>query len=363
MVSQIRQARCNSGHGVIGLFLLFCTLVACDHSGQAEQFARVANAPGVYGAANGSIHLDAEPIRALSSLVLPEPDPQMVSLGRSLFHDTRLSGDGSQSCASCHDIAAGGDDGRSSSIGIGGQIGEVNAPTVLNSAFNFRQFWDGRSDSLESQALDPVSNPLEMGASWSDVLESLAGDDAFMQRFESAFGDRQLKVERVGQAIAAYERTLITPSAFDDYLDGNEHAISRQAIEGYGLFKNLGCIACHQGVNVGGNLMQYFGAFLSVDVALARLDTANTREDETEDQGQASHIPLYKVPSLRNVALTAPYMHDGSVRHLRDAVRLMGVVQLGYRLDDDEVSLIVAFLESLGGRLPADEVAFATGSE
>ncbi len=212
----------------------------------------------------------------------------------------------------------------------------------MNSGHSFRQFWDGRANSLAQQVLGPVTNPLEMDAKWPVVIEQLSGDSELVAMFDAAFGQKEITVQRVALAIAGFERSLITPSPFDSYLMGDNTAISTEAASGYKLFKEYGCVACHQGVNLGGNLMQYFGAFHSVDLAGG---------SETENQARNA-MPMYKVPTLRNVALTAPYFHTGSVSELSDAVRVMGSVQLGRVLSPEDVQLLVAFLESLTGEAP-----------
>lgn len=288
--------------------------------------------------------------QAFLPLVRPAaPSPQSL-LGRALFFDTRLSGDGSLSCASCHDLKSGGDDGRKTALGIRGQLGPINTPTVLNSGLQFALFWDGRAATLEEQARGPVANPAEMGAQWPVVLERLLRDPAMVSAFAAAFEDGEVSEENVVKAIAAFERQLVTDSPFDRFLRGEGH-LENDAEQGLKKFQNLGCVACHQGRGVGGNMFQLFG--VADDYWKDRGDV------KAADNGRynVTHLEedrhLFKVPTLRNVAETAPYFHDGSAADLDEAVRVMGRYQLGLELDDGTVAELVAFLRSLSGEVPA----------
>ncbi|MEM7232274.1 MAG: cytochrome-c peroxidase [Planctomycetota bacterium] len=273
-------------------------------------------------------------------------DSKKVALGRELFHDTRLSRDNTLSCSSCHNLDRGGDDDRPVSIGIDGQLGGINSPTVLNSGFNFRQFWDGRAATLEDQVDGPLHNSVEMGSSFAEVIGKLNKDSAFVARFTASYPDG-LTPPNLRDAIAEFERSLITPdSAFDRFLRGDESAMSESAHRGWKLFQDLSCISCHQGVNMGGNVYQkigvmndYFGDREVTKADLGRFNVTNDPRDKHK----------FKVPTLRNVAITAPYFHDGSAATLGEAVRRMADYQLGYELEDREVADIVAFLESLTG--------------
>ena len=270
--------------------------------------------------------------------------PELVRLGARLFHERGLSADGSTSCASCHDIAQGGDDGRRVSIGVDGVPGRRNAPTVLNSRFNVRQFWDGRARTLEEQIDGPIEHPGELGSSWEQVLEFLAADPSYVEAFRDALGSGPSE-RGVRAAIAAFERSLVTPGApFDDYLRGDEQAIDDSARRGYELFLEVGCSACHQGVNLGGNMRQRLGRMRSY---FAEQGGPRTEGEEDPDG------LLFKVPSLRNVNRTAPYFHDGSIETLREAVEVMATYQLGVALDDDQLDDLVSFLRTLDGDLPS----------
>lgn len=288
-----------------------------------------------------------QPLRALPPLpVLP---PERVLLGERLFTDTRLSADYSVACVSCHRFDLGGADGRRVSLGINGAEGPINAPTVFNSSLNFVQFWDGRAANLQEQAAGPIHNALEMGSSWAQVLERLAADDSMRRDFAAAYPDG-LTAANVADAIASFEQSLLTVDApFDRFLRGDRQAIGELEIDGYHRFRDFGCISCHQGALVGGNMFQKFGVlgdyFAGRPVSQADLGRYNVTGRE-EDR----HV--FKVPSLRNVALTAPYFHDGSASSLETAVAVMGRYQLGRDLLPDDVTAIVAFLNSLTGQIP-----------
>ncbi len=285
-----------------------------------------------------------------ASVIKPIPqsmkvDRQKAELGKALFFDPRLSKDGTISCASCHDLQEGGDDGRQFSKGVKGQWGQINAPTVYNAVFNFRQFWDGRAADLEEQVIGPITNPVEMGIDMETAVKQLRKDPYYSQIFARSYPDG-VTPTNIANAIATYEKTLITPNApFDKYLKGDENAISEQAKEGFRLFKYKGCIICHNGVNIGGNLYNKFGIYKDANSStLGRYNVTGREEDKY----------VFKVPSLRNVALTAPYMHDGRFSRLEDAVRFMTQYQLGRYITDEEIDAIVAFLKTLTGEMSID---------
>ncbi|MGE5467534.1 MAG: cytochrome-c peroxidase, partial [Ignavibacteria bacterium] len=268
-------------------------------------------------------------------------------LGAKLFHDTRLSHDDSISCASCHKLDRAGIDERPTAVGIGGKVGKVNTPTVFNAAYNFVQFWDGRAASLEVQAAGPVHNPLEMASDWPEVIGKLSQDRYYRDAFGRLYAVG-ITATAITDAIATFERSLVTPdSRFDRFLRGEKGAITERELRGYHLFKDFGCASCHQGINVGGNFYAGLGVFGNF--------FADRRKDAPEDQGRFNVTGkekdrhFFKVPSLRNVARTAPYFHDGSVRTLPEAIRLMGRYQLGRSLSPEEVELIADFLKTLTG--------------
>lgn len=278
-------------------------------------------------------------------------DPARVAIGRSLFHDPRLSTNSRVSCASCHDLKKGGADGRKHSLGMDGKQADVNTPTVFNAAFNFRQFWNGRSPSLEDQVDHVIRSPVEMGSKWDEVIQRVSKDPKYKSAFAAAYKDGVTQAN-IQSALAAYERTLITPNArFDKYLRGDADAITAAEKVGYAKFKQYGCIACHQGVNVGGNMFQKFGVMGNyfekrgnpTEADLGRYLVTRVEADK--------HV--FKVPSLRNVALTAPYFHDASAETLEDAVDVMFRYQLGRVASTEDKEAIVRFLNTLTGELDA----------
>ena len=288
-----------------------------------------------------------EPIQPIEPI--PNLDPRRIALGRKLFDDPRLSHDNRISCATCHVLQKGGADGRARSIGIHGAVGVINAPTVLNSGLNFRQFWDGRAATLEAQVDGPILSKIEMGSSWPEVLAKLRNSAEYAGDFERIYSDG-VQTEHVEDAIAEFERSLTTPnSRFDRYLRHETNALTSQEQEGYQLFKSLGCASCHQGMGMGGNMYQKMAVTLPVLAGRAPL----TRVDRGRFNvtGDPRDMYMFKVPSLRNVALTAPYFHDASAATLEDAVRTIGKCQLRRPLSEQQVALIVTFLKTLTGEL------------
>lgn len=277
----------------------------------------------------------------------PDLDDPRVMLGKSLFHDARLSADNTVSCASCHDVQNGGDDGLATSVGIGGAAGSLNAPTVLNSGFNFAQFWDGRATTLEEQAHGPIHNPDEMGSNWAEVIDKLGADRELTQRFNSVYSDG-LTPENLVDAIATYERALTTGnSRFDQYLRGDSDALSARELHGLELFMRLGCASCHQGRNVGGNMYQRFGVMASYVEDRGAIEHSDLGRYNVTGREEDKFV--FRVPSLRNVGNTAPYFHDGSATSLEEAVAVMAEYQLGRKIEDTEVEAITEFLHTLTG--------------
>jgi len=284
--------------------------------------------------------------------ILPLPqtislDARKIALGKRLFHDPSLSANGTISCASCHNLANGGVDRKPRSMGIGGKMGNINAPTVFNSGFNFRQFWDGRAATLEDQVNGPLQNATEMGSSWPQAITVLSKDSHYRSAFRAIYRDG-IQPQNVRDAIATFERSLITPnSRFDRYLRGDAAAITQEELEGYRLFSQIGCVSCHQGVNIGGNLYQKLG--IMEDYFPGGGKAAKADMGLYNVTGKEEDRYYFKVPSLRNVALTAPYLHDSSAPTLDDAIKTMARYQLGRNLDAAEVSRISAFLRTLTG--------------
>lgn len=299
-------------------------------------------------ALRGSSSIDWNP-----SPISPVPYPLAASqakaeLGERLFHDPVLSVDRTVSCATCHDLANGGDDGHKVSSGVGGALGTHNAPTVFNAALNFRQFWDGRAPDLTTQVNGPIHNPVEMNSSWALIIERLEAIPEYRRAFADTYGDGITQAS-ITDAIVSFEATLLTPDApFDRFLKGDEKAIDADALEGYRRFNHFGCASCHQGVNVGGNLYQRFG--ILGDYFADRGQRTKADLGRFNITGNELDKQVFKVPSLRNVALTAPYFHDGSIETLDEAVAIMGRYQLGRTLRPEDRRLIVAFLNTLTGQ-------------
>jgi len=278
-------------------------------------------------------------------LITPIPPNENINskkamLGNKLFFEVQLSQDNTISCASCHILNEGGDDNLPVSFGINGKKGDRNSPTVLNSKFNHVQFWDGRAIDLEDQAAGPIHNPVEMNSNFEEVIKKLKKDKVYITLFNAIYKDG-ITSKNITNAIAEYENTLITPNGkFDQFLRGDKEALSDCEKQGYQLFKDYGCVSCHNGVNIGGNLMQKLGIienFNSPDKG--KYNVTKKEEDKY----------YFKVPSLRNIHLTSPYFHDGLTPTLKDAVAKMSYYQIGYTLTEKEIDLIIKFLRTLGG--------------
>jgi len=286
-----------------------------------------------------------EPIHPIPRTI--ELDSRKVVLGGRLFHDSRLSADSTVSCASCHNLHRYGADNVARSVGVGGAKGDANTPTVFNSGLNFRQFWDGRAETLEDQIDGPIRNPAEMGSDWPQILNKLRADPDYTAQFSAIYATG-MDSRTIKDAIATFERSLITPDCrFDRYLRGDSHAITAAEKEGYRLFKQNGCSSCHQGVLAGGNMFEKFGVVADYFADRGRIVRADLGRFNIT--GQEDDRYTFKVPSLRNVARTAPYFHDGSAKTLKEAVSVMAKYQLGRQLSADELGLIVQFLETLTG--------------
>ena len=278
-----------------------------------------------------------EPITPIPAM--PPLDPQRLVLGERLFSDPRLSHDDTRSCSSCHDVRTNGASANAHDLTPAGRLFPLNTPTVFNASLNFRLNWEGNFRSLEDHAKQTLSNPAIMASSADEVVSKLRADPESVKQFRAAYG-REPDVAALLDAIATYERSLVTPgSRFDRWLVGEAAAITAEELSGYQLFKSLGCISCHQGVNVGGNLFQRHGIFHPL--------------------GSAEPV-LVRVPSLRNVTTTPPYFHDGSAPTLSEAVRAMGIAQLDRVLTELQIAAIVAFLDTLTGTYRSEAVKPAT---
>lgn len=275
-----------------------------------------------------------------------------IELGRMLYFDTKLSQAGNISCNSCHSLATFGVDNLPTSPGDGGELGGRNSPTVLNAALHVAQFWDGRAEDVEAQAGMPILNPIEMAIPSREFLvDRLSQYPEYERRFAEAFPFQKpaLTYRNIQLALAAFERTLLTPSRFDLYLHGDRAALTDQEKAGLRTFMGYGCPSCHNGVNLGGHIFRKFG--LSEDYWV---HTKSPKVDEGRFQvsGEAEDKYVFRVASLRNVAQTHPYFHDGSVDTLDEAIRIMVQLQIGVEMEDPDVAGVVAFLESLTGELP-----------
>ncbi|MCX6290833.1 MAG: c-type cytochrome [Bacteroidetes bacterium] len=280
--------------------------------------------------------------------------PEKISLGKRLFYDTHLSKTGKNSCNSCHNLSTYGVDNKATSTGDAGKNGERNSPTVLNAALHGMQFWDGRAKDVEEQAGMPILNPVEMAIPHKDFLVSrLKGIAEYKELFAIAFpGDKNpVSYDHLQQAIGAFERTLMTPSRFDQFLQGDVASLSADEKSGLMIFMETGCTNCHNGAVIGGNMLQKFGVAENY-----RTFTGSKTNDEglKNITRQESDKDIFKVASLRNIAKTFPYFHDGSVAELNEAVKVMAKVQLNKTLSDDQLKLVVTFLNSLTGEVPSD---------
>jgi cytochrome c peroxidase len=276
--------------------------------------------------------------------------PEKIELGKALFFDPRLSASGVFSCNSCHNLATGGDDNLETSIGHGWQKGPRNAPTALNSVLNEAQFWDGRAEDLKAQAKGPIQAGVEMANKPSTVVATLTSMPSYVEWFEKTFPSDPDPVtfDNMAKAIEAFEATLITPAPFDAFVNGDDDALTADQKKGLAHFMNKGCVACHSGVNVGGHGYYPFGVVEKPGAEIlpardkGRFAVTKTATDEY----------VFRAAPLRNIALTAPYFHSGKVWDLKEAVAIMGSAQLGQELNDEDVDLIVAFLQSLTGKMP-----------
>ena len=289
------------------------------------------------------------PLPRLPELSSLKPYEQSrVELGKKLFNDPNLSMSRKISCNSCHDLATFGVDHEPTSPGHLGKRGERNSPTVYNSALHFKQFWDGRAADVEAQALGPVLNSGEMAMPAEPVVVSrLAENPEYKELFKKAFPDdaEPVTFKNMGRAIGFFERRLLTPSRFDSFLAGDSNALSVGEKKGLETFVSSGCIACHSGATIGGQMFQKLGLVKPYETTDLGLFALTKKESDKF---------FFKVPSLRNVSETSPYFHDGSIKTLEEAIKLMGLHQLGRELSDGDISSIVEFLKSLKGEIPKE---------
>ena len=274
-------------------------------------------------------------------------DARKVALGRKLFHETLLSHDDTISCASCHGLAVGGTDRKTRSVGINNSVVAVNAPTVYNSGLNYKQFWNARAETLEDQVDGPTQAAKEMGSNWPEILGKISRRPDYVAEFQAVYPNG-VQHENVKDAIATFERSLITPNArFDRYLRGETNALNDEEKQGYQLFKSYGCVSCHQGRNIGGNMLAKFGVM--ADYFAVRGDVTEADYGRYNITGQEADRYVFRVPSLRNITLTGPYFHDGSAVTLEAAVTTMTRYQLGRVIETRERGLLIKFLKTLEG--------------
>ena len=281
------------------------------------------------------------PIRPAQEINLAEAE-----LGKKLYFDPRLSKSGFISCNSCHNLSMGGTDNLKTSIGHNWQKGPINAPTVLNSSLNVAQFWDGRAADLKAQAGGPIANPGEMAFTHTVAVSLLESIPQYVNEFKLVYGEDGIDIDKVTEAIAEFEKTLVTPnSRFDKWLLGDKNALTSDEVTGYKLFKDSGCTACHNGAAAGGNTFQKMGI-------VEPYKSTSPAEGRSAVTGKDADRFNFKVPTLRNVEMTYPYFHDGEAGTLTEAVDIMGRLQLGKKFSDTENAQIVAFLKTLTGDQP-----------
>lgn len=282
------------------------------------------------------------------------PIPQTVDietgkaqLGKSLFFDRRLSKDNVISCANCHLLDEGGDDNVAKGISLTSEENVINTPSIFNSRYNFRQNWDGSARSLNQQIDMVVNNHHEFNNNWNTIISKLSADKTFKKDFDDVY-QNGLSKDNIIDAIVEFEKTLITPnSKFDRYLRKEDVKLTGEEMAGYILFKELGCISCHHGKNIGGNLFQKFGIFYDYISERGNITKQDLGKFNTTNRQMDKYV--FKVPSLRNIAMTAPYLHDGSAATLDEVISIMGKTQLGKTLSKEEIELIKAFLNTLTG--------------
>jgi cytochrome c peroxidase len=284
-------------------------------------------------------------LQMFAAAISPPQDPNRVALGRLLFHDTRLSKNREISCNTCHVLTTFGIDGKVVSSGFAGRNDTRNTPTVFNAATHIAQFWDGRAADVEAQALVPITNPVEMAMpNEQAVVDALSVVPRYVEMFRAAFpnDERPISLKNVGEAIGAFERGLVTTSRWDRFVSGDRAALTQNEKKGLSVFMQRGCIACHMGPEVGGASFQKVGVMYPWPNQI--------------DQGRAgiTHFPadrmVFKVPSLKNIAETAPYFHDGSTTTLETAIQLMGHYELGIELSPEEISAVAAWMRSMTGQ-------------
>jgi cytochrome c peroxidase len=285
-----------------------------------------------------------EPIKPIEAAKVA--DPGKVELGKKLWFEPRLSMSGIISCNTCHNLSMGGTDNLKTSIGHGWKAGPVNSPTVFNSSLAIAQFWDGRAADLKAQAGGPIQADVEMNMPHTLAVGILQSIPGYVAEFKAVYGKDKIDIDMITDSIAEFEKTLVTPnSRFDKWLMGDDKALSARELAGYTLFKESGCVACHNGPAAGGTSFQRMGV-------VEPYKSTSPAEGRSAVTGVDADRFNFKVPTLRNVELTYPYFHDGQARTLEQAVDIMGRLQLGRTYSEEEIGSIVAFLKTLTGELP-----------
>lgn len=283
-----------------------------------------------------------EPITPIPKSVYVNQEKAL--LGKALFLDTILSKDNSTACVSCHNIYEGGADARVVSQGFQGRKGNIQAPTVFNARYNFKQFWNGRANNLLEQASGPINNPAEHNMNPQEIEKRLNNSSTYKKSFKKVYGVNRITYKLVLDAIVEFENTLITPNCKLDKALRSEATLTKEELEGYILFKQYGCITCHNGLNIGGNSFQKMGTFIEYKNKAKYPDRSQVTDSRFYN--------VFKVPTLRNISKTAPYFHDGSAKTLKEAVKMMSRHNLGIELKDEEIEKIVKFLNTLTGEKP-----------
>ncbi|MGE3319949.1 MAG: cytochrome-c peroxidase [Candidatus Berkiella sp.] len=303
-------------------------------------------------------HVFAQQSSAIMPIELPEQtDPAKVALGKKLFQDTLFSKNNTSSCASCHQLKNAGVDKLPRYIGINKASGPVNTPTVFNSSLNFQQFWDGRADTIADAINDHVKDKTIFDNNWPEIAKRISSNSSYKSDFNSIYSGN-IDGTTISNALTVYIENLVTPnSSFDRYLKGEKSALSNDALKGYRLFRKYGCIACHQGPNIGGNLYQPLGIYKNYFADKGVIEKADYGLFNVTGKEEDKFV--FKVPSLRNISLTGPYLHDGSVKTLPEVIQIMGVYQVGQPIRTDDANLIAQFLQSLTAS-PDKELLTAT---
>lgn len=335
---------------LVVLTLIIATFVSCENS-KKEKEKKIETNPEYVTLQKTALSIFGK-LPALADNVNNPITEDKVLLGKKLYLDNRLSKDNTQSCNTCHNLKTYGVDNLSTSPGNNGEFGTRNSPTVFNAALHISQFWDGREPDVEAQAGGPILNPVEMAMpSEKVVIERLSKIEEYNTLFTKVFPNDKnpITYKNIQKAIGAFERTLITPSRFDNFIAGDQNALSTIEKEGLQLFISTGCIACHSGNVLGGNIYQKFGVF---DDYWKYTRSKKIDEGKFEVTKKESDKYVFKSPSLRNIEKTYPYFHDGSVTDLKEAVTIMAKVQLNKKLSKNDLNSLVAFLNSLTGELP-----------